>query len=233
MGISYLFFGWMATFIMMGCASTLACIAKIRFEKSIDWRERLLGRKGRNALILNGNGNSGNLNTKPSSHRNPTFGEWDVSEPTAVTETEGEQTSWNNNDPIVDLKGLFHFVIIPNYKIKESLISECISKCFFDEEFCREKMIIVLAMDGREGKQIVKEKASRLLRRHRRQFKDILINIHDHREFENELKGKACLNQSGFKRIQRYLTLYGKAISTTSGSGSGSGEEGKEKEKEE
>ena len=110
-----------------------------------------------------------------------------------------------------DSLGLVHFVIIPNYKEPETLLSETISQIGFHREFARKFIIVVLAMEKRAGLED-RAKCERLLKKHRLCFRDMFAHFHHPGEFSEEVAGKSSNVQSSYCALERYLEKFGKRM---------------------
>lgn len=109
-------------------------------------------------------------------------------------------------NPGID-EGLLHVVILPNYKEDEQMLSETISN-LSQSDMAGKYMVVVLAMEAREGEQ-GHLKAERLIARHQRQFKEMFATYHPEK-IPYEVVGKSSNTQWAFREVQRW---YGGLIS--------------------
>lgn len=67
---------------------------------------------------------------------------------------------------------------------------------------------MVMAMEARAGPED-REKARRLVMKHKHLFKDMFAHFHPPGEFRGEAAGKSSNTQSSYCAVQRYLDKYG------------------------
>ncbi|CAD7972266.1 unnamed protein product [Amoebophrya sp. A120] len=100
--------------------------------------------------------------------------------------------------------GVLHFLIIPNYKEDEQMLSETIDAAAMSKEYAAKSVVLVLAMEARAGKQD-EAKAYRLARKHANQYLDVLINFHKPGELPREIAGKSSNQQSAYLKVLEML----------------------------
>jgi len=110
----------------------------------------------------------------------------------------------------VDLSGVLHFVILPNYKEDESMLSTTIMNLASNSMLAKFHMVVVIACEAREGQE-VRDKAERLIAKHSGHFKDMIASFHPS-GIANEVKGKSSNTQWAFRECQKY---YGSMVSSS------------------
>jgi cellulose synthase/poly-beta-1,6-N-acetylglucosamine synthase-like glycosyltransferase len=119
--------------------------------------------------------------------------------------------SWKeflSKNPGID-EGMLHIVILPNYKEDEQMLSQTVSN-LAESDHAGKYMVVVLAMEAREGDP-GKEKAERLIARHKNQFKEMFATYHP-TYIPCEVIGKSSNTQWAFREVQRW---YGSHVSRT------------------
>eukprot|EP00391_Amoebophrya_sp_Ameob2_P012669 CAMPEP_0178989614 /NCGR_PEP_ID=MMETSP0795-20121207/4477_1 /TAXON_ID=88552 /ORGANISM="Amoebophrya sp., Strain Ameob2" /LENGTH=1168 /DNA_ID=CAMNT_0020681045 /DNA_START=44 /DNA_END=3551 /DNA_ORIENTATION=- len=101
-----------------------------------------------------------------------------------------------------ETEGLTQCVILPNYKEEVDTMSDTINAIAAASRDMQ--IVLVLAMEAREGVS-AHEKAGKLVARHAHQFRKILVNFHEHNEFEGEVAGKSSNTQAGWLKLQKWL----------------------------
>lgn len=102
-------------------------------------------------------------------------------------------------------EGMLHIVILPNYKEDEQMMSETVTN-LAESDMAQKHMVVVLAMEAREGEN-GKQKADRLIHRHKGQFKHMYATYHP-ANIPCEVAGKSSNSQWAFREVQRWYGNY-------------------------
>lgn len=103
-------------------------------------------------------------------------------------------------------EGMFHIIMLPNYKEDEHMMSETIQNLAKSHMAKSGHVVVVLAMEAREGPD-GKAKADRLIQKHGRDFKDMFATYHP-KDIQGEIAGKSSNTQWAFREVQRWYGNY-------------------------
>lgn len=125
----------------------------------------------------------------------------------AVTENWGKKwQEFLKKNPNAD-EGMLHIVILPNYKEDEEMLGQTVDN-LAGCDMAQKYMVVVLGMEQREGPG-AKEKADRLIEKHKHRFHDMLATYHPP-DIPGEVAGKSSNTQWSFREVQRW---YGNFVS--------------------
>lgn len=104
-------------------------------------------------------------------------------------------------------EGMLHIVVLPNYKEDEEMLGQTVDN-LAGANMAGKYMVVVLGMEQREGPG-AKEKADRLIARHKHRFHDMFATYHPP-DIPGEIAGKSSNTQWSFREVQRW---YGNFVS--------------------
>ena len=96
---------------------------------------------------------------------------------------------------------MLHFVILPNFEEEEEMLSQTINNVA-NNTLAKKYMVVVMGMEAREGEK-GRQKAERLIAKHRHLFKDMFATYHPS-SIPGEVKGKSSNTQWAYREVQRW-----------------------------